>query len=146
MEVNSYSSEEFLKDMIETLTLLSSKDLDKLQDAIAEEVEKRKNERFIELRKKAINAMREYFQAGGCIMNGNDNCSLRLDDDRLLYDDENSIYESVNQYPTQTVGYFFVQKQKALSYDPRPARFAGVARLSRIPTIPLLLECPYKPF
>lgn len=92
MEVNSYSSEKFLKDMIETLTLLSSKDLDKLQDAIAEEVERRKNERFIELRKNAINAMREYFQAGGCIMDDNDNCSLGLDDDRLLYDDENSIY------------------------------------------------------
>ena len=92
MEINSYSSEKFLKDMIETLTLLSPNDLDKLEDAIEEEVEKRKNQRFIELRKKAINALRDYFQAGGCIMDDNDHCSLGLNDDRLLYDDENSIY------------------------------------------------------
>lgn len=41
MEINSYSSEKFLKDMIETLTLLSPGDLDKLQDAIEEEEAKR---------------------------------------------------------------------------------------------------------
>lgn len=81
-----------LNKMIESLSFLSSKDLDKLQDAIEEEAEKRKNRHFIELRKNAINAIREYFQAGGCIMDDDDNCSLRLDDDRLLYDDENSIY------------------------------------------------------
>lgn len=78
--------------VIESLSSLSLDELDDLQDAIEEEVEKRDNQRFIELRKNAINAMREYFQAGGCIMDDNDNCSFRLDDDRLLYDDENSIY------------------------------------------------------
>lgn len=78
--------------VIESLSSFSLDELDDLQDAIEEEVEKRDNQRFIELRKNAINAMREYFQAGGCIMDDNDNCSLRLDDDRLLYDDENSIY------------------------------------------------------
>lgn len=78
--------------VIESLSSLSLDELDDLQDAIEEEAEKRENQRFIELRKNAINAMREYFQAGGCIMDDNDNCSLRLDDDRLLYDDENSIY------------------------------------------------------
>lgn len=92
MEINSYSSEKFLKDMIETLTLLSPNDLGKLEDAIAEEVERRKNERFIELRKKTINALRDYFQAGGRIMDENDNYSLGLDDDRLFLEDENYIY------------------------------------------------------
>lgn len=81
-----------LNKMIESLPLLSPKDLDKLKDEIEDEMDKRINQRFIELRKKAINAMREYFQAGGCIMDNDDNCSLGLDDDRLLYDDENSIY------------------------------------------------------
>lgn len=92
MEINSYSSEKFLKDMIETLTLLSPNDLGKLEDAIEEEVEKRNNQRFIELRKKAISALRDYFQAGGRIMDENDNYSLMLDDDRLLLEDENYIY------------------------------------------------------
>lgn len=78
--------------IIESLSSLSPDELDDLQDAIKEEVKKRDNQRFIELRKNAINAMREYFQAGGCIMDDNDNYSFRLDDDRLLYDDENSIY------------------------------------------------------
>lgn len=78
--------------VIESLSSLSLDELDDLQDAIEEEVEKRDNQRFIELRKNAINAMREYFQAGGCIMDDNDNCSFRLDDDRLLYDGENFIY------------------------------------------------------
>lgn len=92
MEVNSYSSEKFLKDMIETLTLLSSKDLDKLQDAIEEEEVKRHDQRFIELRENAIKALRDYFQEGGCIVDDNDSYSLGLDDDRLLLEDDNYIY------------------------------------------------------
>lgn len=68
METNSYSSEKFLKDMIETLTWLSPGDLDKLEDAIEEEVEKRQSQRFIELRENAIKALRDYFQAGGYVL------------------------------------------------------------------------------
>lgn len=78
--------------VIESLSSLSLDELDKLQDAIEEEEVKRHDQRFIELRENAIKALRDYFQAGGCIMDDNDNCSLGLDDDRLLYDDENSIY------------------------------------------------------
>lgn len=32
MDINSYSSEKFLKDMIETLTLLTTDDLDESQE------------------------------------------------------------------------------------------------------------------
>lgn len=78
--------------VIESLSSLSLDELDDLQDAIEEEETKRHDQRFIELRENAIKALRDYFQAGGCIMDDNDNCSLGLDDDRLLYDDENSIY------------------------------------------------------
>ncbi len=78
--------------MIESLSSLSNADLGDLKDAIAEEVERRKDERFIELRKKTINALRDYFQAGGCIMDENDNYSLGLDDDRLFLEDESYIY------------------------------------------------------
>lgn len=92
MEINSYSSEKFLKDMIETLTLLSPKDLDKLQDAIEEEAEKRKNQRFIELREKAIKALDDYFQAGGCVLNDEDNCSLEIDKERLSSNNECCIF------------------------------------------------------
>ena len=80
MDINSYSSEKFLKDMIETLTLLSPNDLGKLEDAIEEEVEKRKSERFIELRKKAIQALREFFDAGGYVLNNKDNYNWGLDE------------------------------------------------------------------
>lgn len=92
MEINIYNSAKLLNDTIETLSLLTPEDLDKLQDAIEEEAEQRKNQRFIELRKNAINALRDYFQAGGCIIDNNDSYSLGLDDDRLLLEDENYIY------------------------------------------------------
>lgn len=92
MENNSYSSEKFLKDMIETLTWLSPGDLDKLEDAIEEEVKKRQNQRFIELRENTIKALRDYFQAGGCVVNSEENYSLGLDEERLYLDEENSIY------------------------------------------------------
>ncbi len=92
MEINSYSSEKFLKDMIETLTLLSPGDLDKLQDAIEEEEEKRHEQRFIELRENAIKALRDYFQEGGTIVDNEENYSLGLDEERLSLDGKNSIY------------------------------------------------------
>ena len=92
MEINIYNSAKLLNDTIETLSLLTSEDLDKLQDAIEEEEAKRHDQRFIELRENAIKALRDYFQEGGCIVDDNDSYSLGLDDDRLLLEDDNYIY------------------------------------------------------
>lgn len=88
MDINSYSSEKFLKDMIETLTLLSSNDLGKLEDAIKEEVEKRQNQHFIELRKNAIQALRDFFDAGGYILNNKDNYNWGLDEELMSSGEE----------------------------------------------------------
>lgn len=92
MEINSYSSEKFLKDMIETLTLLSPGDLGKLEDAIAEEVEKRKNQHFIELRENAIRVLRDYFQAGGYIVNNESNHNFGIDEALMPIGEEDCIY------------------------------------------------------
>lgn len=85
MNINSYSSEKFLKDMIETLTLLSTEDIGKLEDAIEEEVEKRQNQRFIELRKNAINALKDYCEAGGSLCSSLENFYI---DESQEYDDD----------------------------------------------------------
>ena len=50
----------------ETLASLSPNNFNKLEDAIAEEVKKRD---MIELRENAVRALRDFFQAGGCLMN-----------------------------------------------------------------------------
>lgn len=85
MDINSYSSEKFLKDMIETLTLLSSNDLGKLEDAIKEEIEKRQNQRFIDLQEKAINALKDYYEAGGSLCSSLENFYI---DESKEYDDD----------------------------------------------------------
>lgn len=66
MNTNFPYSEETLKNIIETLALLSPNDFSKLEDAIAKEVERRN---IAELRENAVKALRDFFQAGGCLMN-----------------------------------------------------------------------------
>lgn len=66
MNTNFPCSEETLKNTTETLALLSPNDFSKLEDAIAEEVERRS---IAELRENAVRALRDFFQAGGCLMN-----------------------------------------------------------------------------
>lgn len=92
MEINSYSSEKFLKDMVETLTLLSPNDLGKLEDAIEEEVKKRENQRFIELQENAIKALNDYFQAGGCIVNNKSNYNFGIDAELMSVGEGDCIY------------------------------------------------------
>ncbi len=92
MEINSYSSEKFLKDMVETLTLLSPNDLGKLKDAVAEEVEKRKSQRFIELQENAIRALNDYFQVGGCIVNNKNNYNFGIDEELMSVGERDCIY------------------------------------------------------
>lgn len=66
MNTNFPCSEETLKNIIETLALLSPNDFSKLEDAIAKEVERRN---MAELRENAVRALRDFFQVGGCLMN-----------------------------------------------------------------------------
>lgn len=83
-------SEKVLENMIETLALLSPNDFGKLKDAIAEEVEKRDRQHLIELRENAVKALRDFFQAGGYLMNGIN--TYNSVPDIRFNDDEDCIY------------------------------------------------------
>ena len=80
MEINSYNSGKLLKGMRENLSLLSCADLDDLKDAITDEMKARENKRVIELKEKAIKALREFFNAGGYVLNNKDNYNWGLDE------------------------------------------------------------------
>ena len=80
MDINSYSSEKFLKDMIETLTLLTPNDLNDLKDAITDELKEREHKQMIELKEKAIQALRDFLNAGGYILNNKDDYNWGLDE------------------------------------------------------------------
>ena len=80
MEINSYNSGKLLKGMRENLSLLSGADLDDLKDAIMDEMKARENKRIIELKENAIKALREFFNAGGYVLNNEDNYNWGLDE------------------------------------------------------------------
>ena len=80
MEINSYNSGKLLKGMRENLSLLSGADLDDLKDAIMDEMKARENKRIIELKEHAIKALREFFNAGGYVLNNEDNYNWGLDE------------------------------------------------------------------
>lgn len=69
--------------VIESLSSFSGADLDDLKDAIDDELRAREHKQVIELREKAIKALDDYFQAGGCISDDEGNCSFEINKKRL---------------------------------------------------------------
>lgn len=68
------------KKVVESLPLLTTDDLDDLKDAIMDEMEARECKQVIELKEKAIQALRDFFNAGGYVLNNEDNYNWGLDE------------------------------------------------------------------
>lgn len=68
------------KKVVESLPLLTTDDLDDLKDAIMDEMEAREHKQVIELKEKAIQALRDFFNAGGYVLNNEDNYNWGLDE------------------------------------------------------------------
>ena len=81
MENNYYNSGKLLKGMRENLSLLSGADLDDLKDAITDELKAREHKQVIELKEKAIKALREFFNAGGYVLNNEDNYNWGINEE-----------------------------------------------------------------
>lgn len=80
------------KKVVESLPLLTTDDLDDLKDAIMDEMEAREHKQVIELKEKAIQALRDFFNAGGYVMNNEDNYNWGIDEALVSTGDENCIY------------------------------------------------------
>lgn len=66
--------------VIEFLPSLSADDLDNLKDEINDEMKRREHKQVIELKEKAIQALRDFFNAGGYVLNNKDNYNWGLDE------------------------------------------------------------------
>lgn len=66
--------------VIESLSSFSGADLDDLKDAINDELKAREHKQVIELKEKAIQALRDFFNAGGYVLNNEDNYNWGLDE------------------------------------------------------------------
>lgn len=66
--------------VIEFLPSLSADDLDNLKDEINDEMKRRENKQLIELKENAIQALRDFFDAGGYVLNNEDNYNWGLDE------------------------------------------------------------------
>lgn len=80
------------KKVVESLPLLTTDDLDDLKDAIMDELKAREHKQVIELKEKAIQALRDFFNAGGYVMNNEDNYNWGIDEALMSTGDENCIY------------------------------------------------------
>lgn len=80
------------KKVVESLPLLTTDDLDDLKDAIMDEMKARERKQIIELKEKAIQALRDFFNAGGYVMNNEDNYNWGIDEALVSTGDENCIY------------------------------------------------------
>lgn len=80
------------KKVVESLPLLTTDDLNDLKDAITDEMKAREHKRVIELKEKAIQALRDFFNAGGYVMNNEDNYNWGIDEALMAAGDENCIY------------------------------------------------------
>ena len=67
MSDDFFSTSKVLEGMRENLVMLSDADLDDLKDAIMDELETRKRKQVIELKEKAINALKDYYEASGSL-------------------------------------------------------------------------------
>ena len=83
MSDDFFSTSKVLEDMRENLVMLSGADLDDLKDAITDELETRKHKQVIELKEKAIQALRDFFDAGGSIIAGGHDYSMIGEDFNL---------------------------------------------------------------
>ena len=73
------------KKVVESLPLLTTDDLDDLQDAIMDELKARERKQVRELREKAINALKDYYEAGGSLCSTLENFYI---DESREYDDD----------------------------------------------------------
>lgn len=68
------------KKVVEFLPSLSTDDLDDLKDEINDEMKRREHNQVIEMKEKAIQALRDFFNAGGYVLNNEDNYNWGLDE------------------------------------------------------------------
>lgn len=80
MSDNFFSTSKVLEGMRENLVMLSGADLDDLKDAITDELKAREHKQIIELKEKAIQALRDFFDAGGYVLNNEDNYNWGIDE------------------------------------------------------------------
>lgn len=83
MKDDFFSTSKVLEDMRENLSVLSGADLDDLKDAIMDELKARENKRAIELKEKAIQSLRDFFDAGGSVIAGGYDYSMIGEDFNL---------------------------------------------------------------
>lgn len=83
MSDNFFSTSKVLEGMRENLVMLSGADLDDLKDAIMDELKTREHKQMIELKEKAIQSLRDFFDAGGSIIAGGHDYSMIGEDFNL---------------------------------------------------------------
>lgn len=89
MSNNFFSTSKVLEGMLEDLPLFSVDDLNDLKDAITDELKAREHKQMIELKEKAIQALRDFFNAGGYILSNKDNYNWVLDEALTSSDEDN---------------------------------------------------------
>lgn len=93
MSNNFFSTSKVLEDMCENLPLLSDADLNDLKDAIMDELKARERKQVIELKEKAVQALRDFLNAGGYVLNNKDDYNWGLDEALTSSDeDDNCIF------------------------------------------------------
>lgn len=80
MSNNFFSTSKVLEGMREDLPLFSVDDLNDLKDAITDELKEREHKQMIKLKEIAIQALRNFFNAGGYILNNKDDYNWGLDE------------------------------------------------------------------
>lgn len=80
MSDDFFSTSKVIEGMIENLPMLSGADLDDLKDAITDELKARERKQVIELKEKAVQALRNFLNAGGYILNDKDDYNWGLDE------------------------------------------------------------------
>ena len=80
MSNNFFSTSKVLEGILEDLPLFSADDLNGLKDAITDELKARERKQMIELKEKAVQALRDFFNAGGYVLNNKDNYNWGLDE------------------------------------------------------------------
>lgn len=80
MSNSFFSTSKVLEGMLEDLPLFSVDDLNDLKDAVTDELKAREHKQMTELKEKAIQALRDFFNAGGYILSNKDNYNWGLDE------------------------------------------------------------------
>lgn len=90
MSNNFFSTSKVLEGILDDLPLFSADDLNGLKDAITDELKARERKQMIELKEKAIQALRDFLNAGGYILNNKDDSNWGLDE-ALTSSDEDDL-------------------------------------------------------